>query len=179
MESIALECVSGECPHIRWVVTTETVTAYHPHLRFFSFMQYSVTLFKWSAPEFPTNTWMSLLVRNKQGSSNVMLHLSVYLLYTSQIPSSISNQETYYTYGLSGLAFHTAKIVHFMKIFSSWRTQASGNLCSVALVRTDNLEERSASIIRVLIRATLRIIPKDGILNSHRRDDLKFYTLSS
>jgi hypothetical protein len=65
----------------------------------------------------------------------------------------------------------------------------------VALVRTDVSEERSASSIRVtrigelgtlavttsssepsvLTRATRRNIPEDGILHSHRHENLKSY----
>jgi hypothetical protein len=78
---------------------------------------------------------------------------------------------------------------------------SSGMLRRVALVRTDDSEERSASIIRVLVtanvvpsspilvtlmmemlgssetsvltRATQRNIPGDGILHSNRRETLK------
>jgi hypothetical protein len=70
---------------------------------------------------------------------------------------------------------------------------SSGMLCHVALVRTDILEELSASIIMViriselgtlgvtsnwrmvLTRATQRNIPEDGILRSHRHENLKSY----
>jgi hypothetical protein len=63
---------------------------------------------------------------------------------------------------------------------------SSGMLGRVALVRTDVTEERSASILRVtrivelryfvtsvLTRATQRNIPEDGILRSHRRENIK------
>jgi hypothetical protein len=56
----------------------------------------------------------------------------------------------------------------------------------VALVRTDVSEEHSAFIIRVealsssitsvLKGATRDHIAEDGILNSHRRENFKFYT---
>jgi hypothetical protein len=47
----------------------------------------------------------------------------------------------------------------------------------VALVRSDVSEELSASTIRVkvLIKATLRNIQEDAILDSHRRENLKSY----
>jgi hypothetical protein len=69
-------------------------------------------------------------------------------------------------------------------------------LCRMALVRTDVSEELSAFIIRVtrigelgttevlsssetsvLTRVTRRNIPEDAILHSHRRENLKSYTL--
>jgi hypothetical protein len=48
----------------------------------------------------------------------------------------------------------------------------------VALVRTDVLEKRSASIIRVTRigeLGTTRNIPKDNFLHSRRRENLKSY----
>jgi hypothetical protein len=45
----------------------------------------------------------------------------------------------------------------------------------VAPVRTDVSEVLSASNIRVLTRATGCNIPGDGILHSHRRENLKSY----
>jgi hypothetical protein len=70
---------------------------------------------------------------------------------------------------------------------------SSGMLRRVALVRTDVSEELIASIIRViridevealrysktsvLTRATRRNIPEDGILHSHRRENLKSYII--
>jgi hypothetical protein len=60
-------------------------------------------------------------------------------------------------------------------------------LRSLALVRTDVSEERIASITRVARigeirtlavtsnRSTLWNIPEDGILHSHRRENLKAY----
>jgi hypothetical protein len=63
---------------------------------------------------------------------------------------------------------------------------SSGVLRYVALVRTD-VSELSASIIRMMMealssfetpaiaRATLRIIPEDAFLHSHRRENLKSY----
>jgi hypothetical protein len=66
-------------------------------------------------------------------------------------------------------------------------------LCRVALTRTDVSEERIASVIRVTRigelgtleitsnRRTQRInimpsnIPEDGIIHSHRRENLNFY----
>jgi DNA-binding TFAR19-related protein (PDSD5 family) len=66
---------------------------------------------------------------------------------------------------------------------------SSGMLRRVTLVRTDISEELSASIIRVirigelgksvLTRATLRNIPKDVILHSHRRENLKSYKIKA
>jgi DNA-binding TFAR19-related protein (PDSD5 family) len=59
-----------------------------------------------------------------------------------------------------------------------------GMLRRVALVRTDVSEEVSATFIRVArigeigpALATRRNIPKDAILHSHRRKNLKFYIL--
>jgi hypothetical protein len=57
---------------------------------------------------------------------------------------------------------------------------SSGILCHVALVRTDILEEHSmealhSSEMSVLITATWCNIPEDGILHSHRRENLKSY----
>jgi hypothetical protein len=76
---------------------------------------------------------------------------------------------------------------------------SSGILRRVALVRTDVSEECSASVIRVtkigelvtlagtsnqftlhasvLTRATRRNIPEDGILHSHRRENLKSFNV--
>jgi hypothetical protein len=72
---------------------------------------------------------------------------------------------------------------------------SSGMLCCVALVRTDILEELSASFIgvtrigelettlavtsnqRTLRRVTWHNIPEDGILHSHRCENLKSYIL--
>jgi hypothetical protein len=73
-----------------------------------------------------------------------------------------------------------------------------GMLRRVALVRTNVSEELSASFIRVtrigvilmkealsssetsvLTRATLRNIPEDAILHSHRRENLKSYERNS
>jgi hypothetical protein len=59
-----------------------------------------------------------------------------------------------------------------------WRMVSSGMLRHVALVRTDVLEELSASFIRVtsvLTRATRRNIPEDIILHSHHCENLKSY----
>jgi hypothetical protein len=81
-----------------------------------------------------------------------------------------------------------------------WRMPSSGMLRGVALVRTNVSEERTASIIRatrigkpgnlavtsnqhtlwrntmsVLTRVTSCNIPEDGILHSHRRENLKYY----
>jgi hypothetical protein len=72
---------------------------------------------------------------------------------------------------------------------------SSGMLDRVALVRTD-VSEVTASVVprspilatlmkeallttetSVLTRATRRNIPEDGILHSHRRENLKSYTL--
>jgi hypothetical protein len=53
---------------------------------------------------------------------------------------------------------------------------SSGMLYHVALVRTDILEELSASIIKVtlvLTRATRCNISEDGILHNHCRENLK------
>jgi hypothetical protein len=56
-----------------------------------------------------------------------------------------------------------------------------GMLRRVALVKTDILEELSASIIKVTricelgTRATRRSIPEDGTLHSHRRENLQSY----
>jgi hypothetical protein len=70
---------------------------------------------------------------------------------------------------------------------------SSGMLRRFALVRTDVSEELSASIIRVtrngelgttlavttaLTRATRRNIQEDAILHSHRRENLKSYTIN-
>jgi hypothetical protein len=71
------------------------------------------------------------------------------------------------------------------------RIPSSGALRRVALVRTDVSEERIAPLIRVTrigelgaesssktpvnTRATHRNIPEDGILHSHRRENLKCY----
>jgi hypothetical protein len=52
---------------------------------------------------------------------------------------------------------------------------ASGMLRRETLVRTDISEELRSSETSVLTRATMRNIPEDGILYSHRRDDLKSY----
>jgi hypothetical protein len=83
------------------------------------------------------------------------------------------------------------------------RMASSGMLCRVAVVRTNVLEELSASFIRVtrivvasspirvivmkqalrssemsvLTRATRRNIPEDAILHSHSRKNLKSYIL--
>jgi hypothetical protein len=69
---------------------------------------------------------------------------------------------------------------------------SAGILRRLALVRTDVSEERITSIFRVArigelgtlaitsnrsTRATLPNIPEDGILHSHRRDNLKSYIL--
>jgi hypothetical protein len=43
----------------------------------------------------------------------------------------------------------------------------------VAILRTDNSEERSSSETSVLISATRRNIPEEGIVHSHRHDNLK------
>jgi hypothetical protein len=56
-------------------------------------------------------------------------------------------------------------------------------LCRVALVRTGVSEERITSIIRMTrigelettAGATRRNIPEDGILHSHRRENVKSY----
>jgi hypothetical protein len=75
---------------------------------------------------------------------------------------------------------------------------SSGMVRRVALVRTDVSEELSASIIRVTrisdlgttlaatsnrryvpTRATWCNIPEDAILHSHRRENLKSYTVLS
>jgi hypothetical protein len=78
---------------------------------------------------------------------------------------------------------------------------SSGKLRRLALVRTDVSEELSASIIRVkrmdepilvtlmkealsssetsvLARVTRRNTPENAILHSHRRENLKSYTVS-
>jgi hypothetical protein len=52
---------------------------------------------------------------------------------------------------------------------------SSGMLRRVALVRTDVSEELSASETCALTRATRCNIPEDGILHSHRRENLKSY----
>jgi hypothetical protein len=67
---------------------------------------------------------------------------------------------------------------------------SSGMLSRVALVRTDVSEEASAYFIRVtgvgvlgttlaatISRRTLRRIPEDTILDSHRSENLKSYIL--
>jgi hypothetical protein len=53
----------------------------------------------------------------------------------------------------------------------------SGLLRHVALVRTDVSEEPGASETSVTPRATRRNNPEDTILHSHRRENLKSYTL--
>jgi hypothetical protein len=53
----------------------------------------------------------------------------------------------------------------------------SGMLRRVALVRTDVSEAPVSSETSVLTRATQRNIPEDTILNSHRRENLKFYII--
>jgi hypothetical protein len=77
----------------------------------------------------------------------------------------------------------------------AWRMTSSGMLHRVALVRTDVLEELSASFIwvtiikltlfietlsssetSVLTRTTRRNIPENAILHSHRRGNLKSYS---
>jgi hypothetical protein len=58
---------------------------------------------------------------------------------------------------------------------------SSEMLSRVALVRTDNSEERSATIIRVALIGELRLtlflvhIIEDGIIHSHRCEHLKSY----
>jgi hypothetical protein len=93
------------------------------------------------------------------------------------------------------------------ELFRTRRIPSHGMLLCVALVRTDVSEEHTASIIEVkrivvlgttlaitnngsrlrrnsipsetsvLTIATRRRIPKDGILNSHRRENLKSYVI--
>jgi hypothetical protein len=57
-----------------------------------------------------------------------------------------------------------------------WRMSSSGMWRSVGLVRTDVSEERVASETSVLTRLTWRQILEDGILHSHRRENIKSYT---
>jgi hypothetical protein len=84
-------------------------------------------------------------------------------------------------------------ILHLFNSSSLWRKPSSGMLRCVALVRTDDSEDCSTSIIRVtrillhwflmealhssetsvLTRAILRNIPVDGILHSHRCENVK------
>jgi hypothetical protein len=56
---------------------------------------------------------------------------------------------------------------------------SSGMLGRVAFVRTDVLEELSASLIRVTrigeLGATLAVTSNRRTLHSHRRENLKFY----
>jgi hypothetical protein len=73
---------------------------------------------------------------------------------------------------------------------------SSGMLCLVTLIRTDVSEELSANTVPsslipvtlmmevlrssetlVFTRATLHNIPEDGILHSHRHENLKSYTV--
>jgi hypothetical protein len=54
---------------------------------------------------------------------------------------------------------------------------SSGMLRPVALVRTDVSVELSASETSALTRATRRNISEDTILHSHRRENLKSYTV--
>jgi hypothetical protein len=54
---------------------------------------------------------------------------------------------------------------------------SSGMIRSVALVRADVSEERSASETSVLIRATRCNIPEDAILHSRRCENLKSYAI--
>jgi hypothetical protein len=53
---------------------------------------------------------------------------------------------------------------------------SSGMLRRVALVRTDDSEELSSSETSVLTSVTRPNIPEDGILHSHRSENLKSYT---
>jgi hypothetical protein len=55
---------------------------------------------------------------------------------------------------------------------------SSGLLRRVALVRTDLSEAPGSSETSVLTRATRRNNPEDTILHSHRRENLKSYTIS-
>jgi hypothetical protein len=74
---------------------------------------------------------------------------------------------------ISGLSWNLW-LSEYTKGIKKWRMPSSGMLRRVALVRTDVSKETETP---VLTRATWHNIPEDGILHSHRHENLKSYRI--